>query len=109
MVLAGLCPSRGAGGGCFLLSPAHAGSGVLACGRVPPVSALTSLGFSVAVSLIRLLVVAFRTYLVNQNHEPCNHEPCLWGHPRRAGQGGEFRQKAVHWRREQQTAPAFLP
>ena len=66
-----LCPSRGSGGGSFLLVPAHGGPGVLACGHIPPVSALTSLGFSsVAVSLIRLLVTAFSTYLVNQNYEP---------------------------------------
>ena len=68
---AGLCPSRGSGGGSFLLFPAHGGPDVLACGHIPPVSALTSLGFSsVAVSLIRLLVAAFSTYLANQNYEP---------------------------------------
>ena len=33
----------------------------------------------------------------------------LWGHPRRAGHGGEVGQNVVHWRREWQTTSIFLP
>ena len=33
----------------------------------------------------------------------------LWGHPRRAGHGGEVWQNVVHWRMEWQTTSVFLP
>ena len=33
----------------------------------------------------------------------------VWGHPRRAGHGGEVWQNVVHWRREWQTTSVFLP
>ena len=33
----------------------------------------------------------------------------MWGHPRRAGHGGEVWQNVVHWRREWQTTSVFLP
>ena len=36
-----------------------------------------------------------------------NH--AVWGHPGRAGHGGEVWQHVVHWRREQQTISVFLP
>ena len=33
----------------------------------------------------------------------------VWGHPGRAGHGGEVWQNVVHWRREWQTTSVFLP
>ena len=33
----------------------------------------------------------------------------VWGHPRRAGHGGEVWQNVVHWRREWQATSVFLP
>ena len=33
----------------------------------------------------------------------------MWGHPRQTGHGGEVWQNVVHWRREWQTTPVFLP
>ena len=38
-----------------------------------------------------------------------DHEQYMWGHPRRAGHGGEVWQNVVHWRRECQTTSVFLP
>ena len=40
-------------------------------------------------------------------NETMNH--AMQGHPRQMGYGGEFWQNVVHWRREWQTASAFLP
>ena len=39
--------------------------------------------------------------------EPMNH--AVQGHPRQMGHGGAFWQNVVHWRREWQTTPVFLP
>ena len=33
----------------------------------------------------------------------------VWGHPRWMGHCGEFWQKVIHWRREWQTTPVYLP